>query len=227
MLGLASGVFNVSFVIETALPDHAPIVTTMVSDLAVRGRPWFWVFRLCDSVSAVLLLILGVLAWIAASRGPSARQVRWWRTATILLVGFALSTLIAVLVPESCVSATCPGPASWQDGTHDAVSAVGTAAGILSALAFARAVRHRRALSLAHQAMGLAAAALGVLFVTAQFADRPANLGWPQRAQIVVMSTWFLVIGRSVDVWERRASARAPSGPPRVSQGDIGGRMTP
>lgn len=200
-LGLLAGLLNVNFLIELALPHRTPLGSTVVSDLAVGGRPWFWAFRLGDALSAVLLLALCALAW----RGGS----RLWRAVAVTTAVFALSTLLAVLFPEHCaVSAAHPCAASlaeqsWRDTVHDLISTLGTACGIVAALLAALATRAarpgRRGVEPAgHLAAFVLGGAAGLAFMLLQAAGGRHGLGWIQRGQIAVLSAWFAWVGRSV-----------------------------
>ena len=200
-LGLLAGLLNVNFLLELALPHHTPIGSTVVSDLAVGGRPWFWAFRLGDASSALLLLALATLAW----RGGS----RLWRAVAVTTGVFALSTLLAVLFPEHCalsVDPTCVASLaeqSWRDTVHDLISTLGTGCGIVAALLAALATQQERPGRRAVEAAGHLTAfvlggAMGVAFMLLQSAGGRYGLGWIQRGQIVVLSAWFVWVGRSV-----------------------------
>ncbi|WP_426565959.1 DUF998 domain-containing protein [Angustibacter sp. McL0619] len=208
-LGVAAGLLNVNFLLELVLTHRSPIMTTMVSDLATSGRELFWAFRAADATSAVLLLVLAVLAWRCC-------RTRTWRAGTVLLGVFAASTLLAVLFPEHCAMSTdasCPTRLVDQgldDAVHDLISSVGTSCGVLACLVFAAASRGRRAELVCHLVAGVLAAALGLVFVSTQQAGAVAMLGLTQRAQIVVLSAWYAVVGWSVD-GHRAARARAPA----------------
>ena len=55
-------------------------------------------------------------------------------------------------------------------------------------------------MSAAHLSSFLLAGGLGVLFLVAEVTGGLGWIGWPQRAQIVVLSAWFVVIGWSLDL---------------------------
>lgn len=197
-LGVGAGLLNVNFLVEWVLPHHSPVAVTVVSDLAASGQPWNWAFRVGDALSAGLLLVLCRLALTSRTR---ARTLAW-RAAIVLLLAFAASTLLAVVFPEHCTVAAgreCREATSggW-DVVHDAISSIGTTAGVLAAAVFAWATRRSRALARLHLLAFVLAGALGLVFVTAQAGDRAELLGWTQRAQIVVLSAWYVVVGVSV-----------------------------
>lgn len=207
-VGLAAGVLNVNFLLEWALPHRTPIALTVVSDLAAPERAWHWAFRLGDAGSSVLLLVLCALAWAVAGRGARA-----WRVGTLGLALFAATTLFAVLVPEQCTATSVPPcppnvlDKGLGDLLHDVMSSLGTTCGIFAALAFAVATRGARREAWAHLAAFLVAGGLGLFFIFAQVGGHDAWLGWPQRAQIVVLSAWYVVVGHSV---RTRAAASSP-----------------
>jgi hypothetical protein len=209
LLGLLAGLLNVNFLLEWSLRGHTPIATTMVSDLATSGRPWFWAFRLGDAISAALLIVLCLLAWRAGSTAS-------WRWATALLLLFALFTLFAVVFPEQCAGSTdasCPTQLTeqaWADALHDLISSVGTSCGVLACLAFAWTTRGKGLEPIVHLVAGVLAGVLGLVFVVVQQLGVDGWLGWTQRAQIVVLSAWYAAVGWSVD--GRRAAARTRPG---------------
>lgn len=208
-LGIAAGLLNVNFLLESLVGHSAP-AATVVSDLARSGRPWSWVFRAGDVGSAVLLLALAALAW-------QAGRDRRWRVGVVLLGLFALSTLLAVVFPEQCAAAAaaCRGGADHGGGDllHDTISTLGTTCGVLSAGALAAALRRRadlRSLAVVHAAVFVLAGALGLGFIWAQTTGHVAWLGWPQRAQIVTLSAWYAAVGLSVARIANLRGARAP-----------------
>ncbi|MGN6300661.1 MAG: DUF998 domain-containing protein [Angustibacter sp.] len=208
-LGLAAGVLNVNFLLEGVLGRPRPVATTVVSDLAVAGHAWSWVFRTGDVASAVLLLALCALGWRAARGGG-------WRLGLVLLGLFAASTLLAVVFPEHCAAAAtqCPATADqgWGDVLHDVISTLGTTCGVLSAGVLAWATRRTaslRRLSAVHGAVFVVAGGLGLLFVWAQSTGHVSWLGWPQRGQILTLSAWYLAVGLSVARMEHLRRARA------------------
>jgi hypothetical protein len=143
------------------------------------------------------------VAWIVGRSRP-------WRVATVLLALFAVSTLLAVAFPEHCTVSPgghCPdaGTPGWGDLLHDTISTLGTASGIAAAAAYAWATRARARLAALHLAAFVLGGGLGLVFVTAQAAGHTALLGWTQRAQILVLSSWYVVVG--VSVARRRTSA--------------------
>jgi hypothetical protein len=197
-LGVGAGLLNVNFLFEWVLPHHSPVAVTVVSDLAASGQPWNWAFRVGDALSAGLLL---ALCWLALTSRTRARTLAW-RAATVLLVAFAASTLLAVVFPEHCTVAAgreCREATSggW-DVVHDTISTIGTSAGVLAAAVFAWATRRRRALARLHLLAFVLAGGLGLVFVTAQAGSRTELLGWTQRGQIAVLSAWYVVVGVSV-----------------------------
>lgn len=208
-LGLLAGLLNVNFVLERVLGHPTPIATTVVSDLAVDGRPWSWVYRSGDVGSAVLLVVLCALAWRAA-------RSRLWRLGVAMLAVFAVTTLLAVVFPEHCAAAAvecAAGDHGWGDVLHDAISTLGTTCGVLSAGVLAWAVRRHaalRPLAVLHAAAFVLAGGLGLFFIWAQTTGHLSWLGWPQRGQIVTLSAWYAVVGLSVARMAdlRRAPAR-------------------
>lgn len=208
-LGLAAGLLNVNFALEVLLAPRRSVATTVVSDLAVAGRPWFWAFQAGDVASAVLLLVLSLLGWASS-------HDRRWRVGIALLAAFAASTLLAVVFPAHCgASASCPRTAevSWADGLHDAISTLGTTSGVFSAAVLGWAafrLRPLRPLAALHAAAFVLAGGLGLLFIWAQTTGHDSWLGWPQRLQIITLSAWFVAVGVSVARTAHLRRARAP-----------------
>jgi hypothetical protein len=213
VLGVLAGVLNLSFVLESLLPGPARVGVTVVSDLSVPGRPWSWLFRAADAGSALCLLALCVLLLRRrSSAGPRPARVAWV-AATVATAVFAVSTLVAATVTETCAASSdpsCPSDvaqASTTDLVHDAVSSVGSTAGVLAALVLAVVLRRTRWLAGLHGAAFAAAAASGLLFVAWQAQPHDDLFGWAQRVQIVVLSAWFVVVGVTADGVTRATSS--------------------
>ena len=202
LLGVLAAVLNANFALEALLPGQSGVGRRVVSDLSLASQPWSWVFRLGDASSAVVLLVVA-LAMLRAGRRSAP-----WRVGAWLVAGFAAATLLSALVPLSCAAtadSTCAGsppgaPAPLANLLHDGASIAGTTAGILAAAVLALATKGRQ--SRAHWLAFALSAALGLaLVVGAQsFGDEVAEwFGWVQRGQIVVLSLWFVAVGRSTD----------------------------
>ncbi len=218
VLGIAAGVLNLSFLLESLLPGPTRVGATVVSDLAVPGHPWSWLFRAADAGSALCLLALCVvLLRHRPAPGAGSRPGRVaWVAASVATAAFAVSTLVAATVPETCAPATdpsCPSSvaeASTTDLVHDAVSSLGSTAGVLAALVLAVVLRRTRWLAALHGAAFAAAASSGLVFVVWQAQTHDDLSGWAQRVQIVVLSAWFVVLGVTAD----RGGTAALTGPP-------------
>jgi hypothetical protein len=200
-LGVLACVLNVSFVLESLLPGGVRVGATVVSDLSAPGRPWSWLFRTADIGSGACLLLLCVVL-LARRPRVGARSARIaWVAATGATAVFAVSTVVAAAVTETCAPSfdpSCPGSmtdASTTDLVHDAVSSVGSTAGVLAALAFAVVLRRTRWLAVLHGAAFAAAASSGLVFVAWQAGPHDDLSGWAQRVQIVALSAWFVVLG--------------------------------
>lgn len=218
-LGAAAGLLNIGFAAESALPGPAMVGATVVSDLSIPSRPWSWAFRSADALSALCLLALCLLVTARGRRPAERSRLRLaWPTAWALTSAFAVSTLVAAVVTETCAptsDASCPdqlSDASPVDLLHDLVSSAGTVCGILAALLLAVAVRHTRWLSAANLVAAAVACLTGALFVVLQARPEDDLAGWAQRGQIVGLSAWFLVAGLTAD---RVAGSRAGSAPGR------------
>lgn len=203
-LGVLACVLNLSFVMESLLPGPARVGATVVSDLSVPGRPWSWLFRVADAGSALCLLALCVLLLQYRSALRDRSRVAWV-AAVVATAAFAASTVVAATVTETCAAATdpaCPtgvAQASTADLVHDVVSSVGSTAGVVAALVFAVLLRRTRWLATLHGAAFAAAASSGVVFVAWQAQPQDDLSGWVQRAQIVALSLWFVVLGVTAD----------------------------
>lgn len=214
-LGVLACVLNLSFVLESLLPGPALVGTTVVSDLSAPGRPWSWLFRAADVGSGTCLLLLCAVL-LARRPRTGARSARvGWVAATVATAIFAVSTVVAATITETCASPfdpTCPGSmaeASTTDLVHDAVSSVGSTAGVLAALAFAVLLRRTRWLAALHGAAFAAAASSGLVFVAWQAQPHDDLSGWAQRVQIVALSAWFVLLGLTADRQLPRASSAA------------------
>lgn len=103
-------------------------------------------------------------------------------------------------MPLTCASEAtrCPSPAAAADQVHDAVSVVATTAALFAAGILV--VATRGGTRAAHALAALTASGLGTaLVVAASAAPAQAWFGPVQQAQVVVLSVWFAVVGRSVD----------------------------
>jgi hypothetical protein len=206
---------NLSFVLEPLLPGSAHVGATVVSDLSAPGRPWSWLFRAADIGSGICLLMLCVVLVVHRPRTSARSTGIAWMAATVATSVFAVSTVVAAAVTETCAPAfdpSCPGSvaeASTTDLVHDAVSSVGSTAGVLAALAFAVVLRRTPWLATLHGAAFTAAASSGLLFVAWQAQPDDTLSGWPQRVQILALSAWFVVLGLTADRLAPRVSSSA------------------
>lgn len=213
-LGAAAAVLNLSFVFEWLLPGGTNVGGAVVSDLSIRARPWSWAFRGADALSAVCVIVLTGLCLVALRARPHEPRGRpLWLAAWTLTAVFAVSTLLAALVTETCardVAPRCPAgqAAPTADLVHDVISSAGSTAAVLAALAFAVAVRATTRLALAHGLCFVVAAASGLLFVATQARPDDDLSGWVQRVQIIALSAWLVVVGVTADrQWLRAASS--------------------
>lgn len=199
LLGALAAVLNANFALEGLLPGPVRIGRRAVSELGVGSAPWSWVFRLGDGSSAAVLLA------VAVGMLRLGRRSLAWRSAARLLVAFAATTLVSAVVPLTCpatASSACTGsppgtPPPWANVVHDDVSIVGTTAGIAAAALLALATR--RGQRVGHWLVFVASAGLGVALVVGAQGAVPGWFGWVQRGQILVLSIWFVVVGRSLD----------------------------
>ena len=208
-LGALAGVLNANFVLEWFLSGQGDVGRSVVSDLGLANHPWSWVFRLGDALGAVLLLVIGLALLRSVRRSLTGLVAPWrdraWRVGAWLVIGFAVTTLIAALVPLSCAAtadSTCanspPGsPVPLANLLHDGVSISGTTAGIVAAALLALATRGWQ--SLAHWVAFALAAALGLALLVGAQGEVAEWFGWVQRAQILLLSLWFAAVGRSLD----------------------------
>jgi Protein of unknown function (DUF998) len=227
-LGVAAGVLNCSFMLESLLPGPAHVGATVVSDLSVPTRPWSWVFRAADAGSALCLLALCIAL---ASRRPDdeddgSRLSRTaWTVGLVATTTFAASTLLAAVVAETCAPSfdpSCPpglAVASLTDAVHDTISSVGSSCGVLASLAFAVALRRTRWFCALHGTAFVVTALSGLLFVALQAGAQDNLSGWVQRGQIVALSAWLGVLGLTAD--------RARRERPRVAAETRRERMRP
>lgn len=212
-LGVLACVLNLSFAVESLLPGPALVGATAVSDLSAPGRPWNWLFRAADVGSGMCLLVLCVVLLARRPRGGARSARIAWVAATVATAVFAVSTVVAATVTETCAppfDPSCPGSmaeASMTDLVHDAVSSVGSTAGVLAVLAFAVLLRRTRWLASLHGAAFAAAAASGLVFVAWQAQPDDDLSGWAQRVQIVALSAWFVLLGLTADRQVPRVSS--------------------
>lgn len=224
VLGTLACVLNLSFVLESLLPGPAHVGATVVSDLSAPGRPWSWLFRSADIGSGVSLLLLCAVLLVHRPRATARSDRIAWVAATAATAVFAVSTVVAATVTETCAppfDPSCPGSlaeASTTDLVHDAVSSVGSTAGVLAVLTFAVVLRRTRWLAALHGVAFAAASSSGLVFAAWQARPHDDLSGWAQRVQILALSAWFVVLGLTAD----RLSPRVPS-----SAGDRRERMRP
>jgi hypothetical protein len=215
VLGISACALNLSFVLESLLPGPAHVGATVVSDLSVPGRPWSWLFRAADIGSGACLMALCVVLLAHRPRAAARADRAAWLAATLATAVFAVSTVVAASVTETCAplaDPSCPATmaeASTTDLVHDAVSSVGSTAGVLAALIFAVVLRRTRWLAALHGAAFAAAASSGLLFVAWQAQPQDDLSGWAQRVQIIALSAWFVVLGLTADRLAPRASSSA------------------
>jgi hypothetical protein len=215
VLGILACALNLSFLLEQLLPGPARVGATVVSDLSAPGRPWNWLFRAADIGSGTCLLVLCVVLLVHRPRADARSDGIAWVAATVATSVFAVSTVVAATVTETCAPAfdpACPGrmaEASTANLVHDAVSSVGSTAGVLAALAFAVVLRRTRWLAALHGAAFAAAASSGLLFVAWQVGPHDSLSGWAQRVQILALSAWFVVLGLTADRPAPRVSSSA------------------
>lgn len=222
LAGVLAGVLNANFALAAVLPGRS-LRGSAISDLSAAGQPWSWAFRVGDGASGLLLLVVAVagLRRCPEREGSGVRAA--WRAGLLLVALSAVTTAVSALVPLSCpatATSHCPGAAPGSvpplaNQLHDTVSVAGTTAALLAGgvlvLVTVGATR------LGHLLATLAASGLGVaLVVAAGVLPTPGWFGSVQQAQVVVLSAWFAVVGRSVDDSARPGSpagARAAAAP--------------
>ena len=202
-LGALAGVLNSNFVLESLLPGSAG---RAVSELSVPGQPWSMAFRICDGSSAVLVMVLAAGLLRAGRRAPGQVAGAW------LLLVTGATTLVSALVPLTCLATAGPVCASSPPGSaaplpnlvHDGVSITGTTAAILAAALLAAVSTGRQ--RWAHAVAFVAAGGLGLALAVGAQGQVPAWFGVTQRAQILVLSLWFVVVGYCLASPARRAA---------------------
>lgn len=204
-LGATAAVLNANFLIELVVPTHLSPVGTMVSELSATGRPDAWAFRVGDGVAGALAVLLGLLL---VGR-PGTRMLAW------CALVFGASTTLSAAVTLPCAGGTAPacagGATSGAELFHDSVSVLGTTAAVGGTWLLLRLLRAGRGWRLRACAATAAvvASATGLAFVVDHSLAAVPGIGLAQRAQVVAISVWLLLLG----VVSPRGAAPGPAAP--------------
>jgi len=125
LLSVLSAVLYNSWPLGYSL-DPGVIEHSYLSVLEVSGRPYRWVFVLCDVLATTLALIIGILIW--RSNKPA-------RNSLIGFIVFSLATYFEALLPIDCTGSikACGTSLSQVLSIHDTASIL-SAFGLLASL---------------------------------------------------------------------------------------------
>lgn len=189
-LGATAAVLNANFLIELVVPTHLSPVGTMVSELSATGRPDAWAFRVGDGVAGAFAVLLGLLL---VGR-PGTRMLAW------CALVFGASTTLSAAVTLPCAGGTaptCAGTTSGAELFHDSVSVLGTTAAVGGTWLLLRLLRAGRGwrLRVCAASTAVVASATGLAFVVDHSLAAVPGIGLAQRAQVLAISGWLLLLG--------------------------------
>ena len=205
-----------------AVNGHVWIMKGYLSELSASDQPNNLFFRLGDGLTAVLVAVIAIAAlrgWPASAAALGAGGVvqRWWRSAAVFLLVFAVSTGLDAITAMDCsptLSVACAaaedaGTLSWAHYLHTFTS-VGAQIGIVgSMVAASRAERARYLVARRSQLFVVTVIETVALVIMSIMlaADLP-GLGYPQAVMVLLASIWFAVAAVSVSGGALRLPAR-------------------
>ncbi|MFI1181304.1 DUF998 domain-containing protein [Streptomyces sp. NPDC020799] len=192
-LFVAAVLYN-AWVLEFVLPTGLDARHSYVSELFAADQRFHLLFGGIEIVTA-LLVAAGAAPRVPAARGPVPAD-RWATGGRWALVAFAASSVADVLLPMSCapsVNHVCEAVNPWHTGTsalaHAALFASMTLFIVASRTEGGRWPRIRRwAPWVLGTALVTALATVGPLF------GRPGWHGVPQRAHLVLVGVWLMLL---------------------------------
>lgn len=191
---------------------HVEIMNGYLSELAASDQPNDLFFRFGDALTAVLVMIIAVVAlrrWSASAQvlGAPRTAQRWWRVAAIFLIVFAVSTGMDSITSMDCsptLSAACEaaeeaGTLSWAHYLHTFTS-IGAQIGICGSM-IAAAVAERSRYVVARRVQLYVVAAfetVALLMMMIMLAADLPGLGYPQAVMVLLASVWFAIAAASL-----------------------------
>lgn len=122
---------SLSWLLGPSLNHHIAARLAFVSQYEDPGRPWSWLFRVCDTLGALLLgLAVGVLA---NRKRPLKPLTSFYGLSVVLLGVIALGSFIDAAFPSACHAddALCLIPAGISSIVHS-IESVGTACALIA-----------------------------------------------------------------------------------------------
>ena len=106
VLGIAAGIFYSSWPLGYWL-NPAVSTNALASGLEAVGQPYNWLFIATDCISAALMLIL---CWVLWQKYNGHKHKPLLGTILVMVVIFAIGTMLDALLPEKCIPAyqVCP-----------------------------------------------------------------------------------------------------------------------
>ncbi|PHQ51718.1 hypothetical protein BLA24_11550 [Streptomyces cinnamoneus] len=203
LLVAAAAVYN-DWLLEFVLPTGLDARHSYVSELYAADQPFHRLFGGIEVVAATLVISGALLARRRTPGGPATAG--WWA-----LVAFGVFSVADVVVPMHCapsVESPCEAVNPWHTTTSALVHAALFASMALLIIA-ARPGRPlwpevgRRGPWVLASALTTALATVGPLF------GRPGWHGVPQRAHLVLVGVWFLLLATALRAEARRDGNRA------------------
>jgi lysylphosphatidylglycerol synthetase-like protein (DUF2156 family) len=196
-------VLSLSWLVSPSLNHHLAAKTTLISDFEDPGRPYAWLYRLCD-ISAALLLGAAIAMIVRRRKRPATA---FFKVSAVLLGIIAIGSLIDDLFPSACQPAAhCLVSAGLSTGVHTAESVITVGAfAVLSAIWAVRNVPWARTVFVLQ-------ALWAIFFVIIYLSGRPEQ-GPPQFAYQVLVTLWLATI-----VPKLACHQPAPRGPQRRLQ---------
>ncbi|MCA6096551.1 DUF998 domain-containing protein [Streptomyces sp. SCA3-4] len=209
LLTMAAVVYN-DWVLEFLLPTGLDARHSYVSELYAADQRFHGLFGSIEVVAAVLVVTGALLA-----RGPAPGRLAkagWWS-----LVAFGASSVADVVVPMRCapsVESPCEAVNPW----HTTTSALVHAALFASmALLVAAAATGRPGSPLLRRwgPWVLGSALLTALSTVGPLFGRPGWHGLTQRAHLLLVGVWFVLLAAALRSDARRSWAPEPAAPLR------------
>ncbi|MEU7133613.1 DUF998 domain-containing protein [Streptomyces sp. NPDC046261] len=211
LLAMAAVVYN-DWVLEFVLPTGLDFRHSYVSELYAADQPFHELFGGIEIVAAVLVVAGALLAGRQAP-GPLA-SAGWWS-----LVAFGASSVADVIVPMRCapsVESPCEAVNPW----HTTTSALVHAALFASMALLVAAAATDRPPSPLLRRWGpwvLASALLTALSTVGPLLGRPGWHGMTQRAHLLLVGVWFVLLAAALRADARRAPVPDAAVPLRPS----------
>lgn len=177
-----SAVLYSAWILEYFLNNGIDPVHAYTSELAAYDQPFGWLFRLCDLVAGILVVVASVLGLKRSGNRLMWTALVVFGSATALDSQWALSC--APSGDDACAAAEDAGTVPLTHTLHTVSSSAASAAALVAVAAFAWSVRSDGLLG--RVAVG-AAIALGVATVwTVAAISLNSTVGLAQRVQVLL-----------------------------------------